>query len=316
VTDDQDEVQKPGTVSGRSYSRTRPRGFAAWKPRADSALLIEMVQEVIAEHVEFGAMTKRQIFYRLVGKHGYPKTEASYDRLLELLARAQRARLVPMSAIRDDGPVALYNSGGYEGPAQWWESLRSQAEHYQHDPCDGQPVTVELWVESAGMTQMVGRIAEDFGVNVFSSGGFESLTAKYQAACRIAYADRPTQVLSVGDHDPSGLSMLDAAAEDVVAFVAELGGEPPAFARLAVTPAQVRRYRLETAPQKERDKRGAHMATTVQAEALAPEELAQVVRAGLEKALDKRALARARRRTESERAEIMQAIDRLGIGEL
>ena len=314
MTIDQDG---PGTVSGRSYSRTRPRGFAPWKPRADSAMLIDMVQEVIAEHTEFGAMTKRQIFYRLVGRYSYPKTEASYDRLLELLARAQRARLVPMEAIRDDGPVALYHAGGFESPAQWWESLRTQAEWYQHDQADGQSVTVELWVESAGMTQMVGQVARDFGVNVFSSGGFESLTAKYQAAQRIAYADRPTRVLSVGDHDPSGLSMLDAAAQDVFAFVTELGGvEPPTFTRLAVTPTQVRRYGLATAPQKDKDRRGAHMGATVQAEALAPEELAAVVRAGLEKALDKRALQRARRRTEIERAEIMRAIDQLGINEL
>jgi hypothetical protein len=304
------------TVSGRRYSRTRPRGFAPWKPRADAAMLIEMVLDVIAEHAQYGPMTKRQIFYRLVGKHGYPKTEKSYDRLLEHLARAQRARLVPMSAIRDDGPVAIYNAGGYDSAAQWWESLRSQAEHYQHDPGDGQPVLVELWVESAGMTAMVGNIAQEYGVNVFSSGGFESLTAKYQAAQRIAYEERPTSILSIGDRDPSGLSMLDAAAEDVAAFVAELGGQPPAFARLAVTEAQIRRYQLETVPQKEQDKRGEHMDATVQAEALAPEELAQVVRTGLEKALDKRALTRARRRTERERAEILQALDRLGIGEL
>jgi hypothetical protein len=278
-------------------------------------MLIEMVREVIAEHEAFGSMTKRQIFYRLVGKHGYPKTEASYDRLLELLARAQRARLVPMSAIRDDGPVAIY-AGGYGSAAEWWSSLRGQAEYYQHDPRDGQSTIVELWVESSGMTQMIATVARDFGVNVFSSGGFESLTAKYDSAQRIAYEERQTQVLSLGDYDPSGLSMLDAAAQDVFAFVTELDGVAPTFTRLAVTPAQIRRFELPTAPQKARDRRGTHMGATVQAEALAPEELASVVRAGLEKALDKRALQRARRRTETERAEILQTIDRLGINDL
>ena len=48
-------------------------------------------------------LTVRQIFYRLVGAHGYDKTEQAYARLGEHLNRARRAGLIEFDAIRDDG---------------------------------------------------------------------------------------------------------------------------------------------------------------------------------------------------------------------
>jgi hypothetical protein len=119
-------------------------------------------------------------------------------------------------------------------------------------------------------------------VAVYRSGGFESVCAKHDAAARIAYRDVPTTVLSIGDYDPSGLSILDTAAEDVTAFVAELGGTPPVVKRLAVTEEQISQHGLETAPQNGTDRRGDHMHATVQTEALSPTLLTDLVRAGVE----------------------------------
>ncbi|MFI1839445.1 hypothetical protein [Streptomyces olivaceoviridis] len=143
------------------------------------------------------------------------------------------------------------------------------------------------------------------------ASGFESVCAKYDAASRIAHRDVPTTVLSVGDYDPSGLSILDAAAEDVAAFVAELGGTPPTVKRLAVTEEQITRYALETAPQKGTDRRGDHMHATVQAEALSPTQLTDLVRAGVEEAVDLRALERVRARSERERQQLVRKAERL-----
>lgn len=38
------------TVSGRTYTRTRPRGFAPWSPRADTLALLDQVRAVLAEY--------------------------------------------------------------------------------------------------------------------------------------------------------------------------------------------------------------------------------------------------------------------------
>src|SRR5581483_7979852 len=149
-------------------------------------------------------------------------------------------------------------------------------------------VTVEVWCEAGGMIPQLVRVAQDYGVAVHTSGGFHSTTVRYEAACRMAARLMPTVVLSVGDHDPSGWAIFDAASEDVVALVDGLDGALPTFERIAVTLDQIERFSLPTAPPKERDsKRGGWGERgTVQAEALDPIDLAAEVRAAIESVLD------------------------------
>src|SRR5215510_14277008 len=92
-----------GLVSGRTYKKTRVRGNAPWEPRKDALDIIERVQNIIAEYSQ--PLTIRQIFYRLVGKHGYEKTEQAYGRLGEYLNRARRAGILDEESIRDDGDI-------------------------------------------------------------------------------------------------------------------------------------------------------------------------------------------------------------------
>lgn len=161
------------------------------------------------------------------------------------------------------------------------------------------------------MMPMISRVTEPLGVAVYGSGGFESVCAKHGAALRIAHREVPTWVVSVGDYDPSGLSILDAAAEDVAVFVEELGGTPPAVRRLAVTEQQIAEYGLVTAPQKRTDRRGAHMPATVQAEALSPDQLVALVRAEVENLIDLRTLEQVKAESERERQELVEQAERL-----
>ncbi len=299
------------TVSGRTYRRTRPRGFADWSPKPDTLRLVDQVRAVLEEYREHLPMTARQVFYRLVGAFEYPKEEKAYDRLQETLNRARRAQLIPMNSIRDDRASSAGHSFGYDSPAEFWDSVRASAHYYARPLTEGQPRAVEVWIEAQGMMPMVAEVTQQYGVVVYCSGGFESVCAKHDAAARIAYREVPTTVLSVGDYDPSGLSILDAAAEDVAAFAEQLGGTPPVVKRIAVTEQQITQYGLQTAPQKRTDRRGDHMAQTVQAEALSPTQLTDIVRAAVEKAVDLRALAKVRERSERERQKIQAKADRL-----
>ncbi|QEV68642.1 hypothetical protein CP983_19490 [Streptomyces chartreusis] len=110
----------------------------------------------------------------------------------------------------------------------------------------------------------------------------------------------------VGDHDPSGLSILDSAAADISALVNDMGAPAPTFTRLAVPAEQITRYRLPSAPQKDTDRRGEHMGHTVQAEAMSPTELTAEVRAALVSVIDRSVLDAARERGERERAQILR----------
>src|SRR5262249_14014076 len=116
--------------------------------------------------------------------------------------------------------------------------------------------------------------------------------------------------LHIGDHDPSGVSMFLAFLEDVEAFTRELGGEA-AFTRLAVTPQQIAAYGLPTAPAKETHRR-AFAGQTFQAEALAPDVLARILRTAIEERINRRAFERVLAKERKVRREL---IARLSEGE-
>jgi hypothetical protein len=230
------------TVSGREYTATRVRGFADWNPRPETLHLIGRVQGILTRYRAQLPLTIRQIFYVLVGSdEGYPKTEQAYARLAEALNRARRARLIRFDAIRDDGT----QSSGFEGwdsPAQWTRAIRNSAENYRHNLTEGQEFHVELWVEAGGMVPQAAAVATDYGIITYSAGGFNGLTDKYETASRLAGEDRPSIVLHCGDYDPSGLSIIDALAQDVTALAAGLGSLDVEFRRIVVTPEQIETY--------------------------------------------------------------------------
>lgn len=300
------------TVSGRTYTSTRVRGFAEWNPRADTLAVISRVQGILAQYSAQLPLTNRQIFYILVGSEdGYPKTEQAYARLCEYLNRARRARMIDFSAIRDDGTQST-GSAGWDSPAQWWRGIRQFARGYRHDLTDGQPYHVELWVEAGGMVPQAATVAGDYGIVTYSAGGFNGLTDKHETASRLAGQDRPAIVLHCGDYDPSGLSIIDALAEDVTALAAGIDYRTDVeFRRIVVTPEQIERYSLPSAPQKATDNRGEYMDATVQAEALPPDVLAAEIREAIEAVNDEDALQEARNLGRTERAEILADLERL-----
>jgi hypothetical protein len=196
----------------------------------------------------------RQVFYRLVAAFGYEKTEQAYARLGEMLNRARRSGEIPFPSIRDDGVTAVWPMR-FASREEFWAMVEEEIEDIQFDRQEGQEQVLEVSVEAAGMVPLVATAVQKYGVPVFSSSCFDSLTAKYNAACRFLDREVPTVVLHAGDYDPSGIALFEALV-DVTAIYEDLGGdESPEFVRVAVTPEQITRYRLPTAPPKAKDKR-------------------------------------------------------------
>jgi hypothetical protein len=260
---------------------SRVRGFAPWAPRAESRALLEQVRQVMAEYAKHLPLTGRQIFYRLVGAHSYPKTEAAADRLNEMLNRARRARLIPFEHIRDDG-IINRTPHHYDDAADLLRTLAAQIDGFRLDRQGGQWVRLIFCIEAAGMVPQVQRIADGYGISVLSSGGFDSTTAKYDLA-QIAIAWPAVEILHIGDHDPSGCHLFSALAEDVAAFAGP--DHDIRFTRLAVTPEQIRALRLPTAPPKPTDRRS-FTGETAQVEAIPPDILATIIRDAIESRVD------------------------------
>jgi len=166
------------TVTGRTYTATRVRGFAPWTPRQDTLDLLAKINGIFTEYSAQLPLTNRQIFYRLVGAHGYDKTEKAYARLCELLNRARRAGLVPFEYIRDDGTISR-SPGGWNSERYFWPSVRAWAENFELRKGLDQPTYTELWVEASGMVPQAAAVAHDYGITVYSAGGFNGLTDKH-----------------------------------------------------------------------------------------------------------------------------------------
>jgi len=297
---------------------TQPVGLATWNPSTESVVLIGQVALILDEYADYLPLTGRQIFYRLVGAYGYEKTERAYKRLLDKLNRARRAGLVPFEHIRDDGVTHKYGLT--------WDSARDFARwlpgyverSYRQDRQHGQETVLELWVEAAGMVPQAFNVSWPYGVEVYSSGGFNSTTMKYEAARRIVdryyETGQPTKVLHVGDHDPSGVAIYDNLRDDIPAMVIGIVGREHGDAirnaaanggistrellakmyahisqwrRIAVTTDQMADYRLEEAPPKATDSRSkGWVGGTVQVEAMSPDQLADEIDDAIQDEMD------------------------------
>jgi hypothetical protein len=285
---------------------TRPRGFAPWNPGADSLVLVEQVRAVLAVYSAHLPVTIRQVFYRLVSTVGFSKTEQAYERLCETLNRARRAGLLDWDDFRDDG-FTRRESTSWGSRADWAEAVLRSARGYRLDRQSDQDRRLVLWCEAGGMVPQLVRVAGDYSVPVFSSGGFDSVTAKHEVAVELAGLG-DTTVLHVGDHDPSGVHMFGSLDEDVGSFLEGLGaGGRVVFVRLAVTPAQVEEFDLPTSPPKKTDRRS-FTGDTVQAEAIPPDELARIVREAIVERLDADALETVLDREQRERDGLVEHV--------
>ncbi len=123
---------------------------------------------MLLEYADHLPLTIRQIFYRLVGAHGYDKTERAYDRLGEMLNRARRAGFVRFDAIRDDG-VDMRVPTAWDDAEHLVGAIRSTITNFRLDRQRGQARRLLVAVEAAGMLPQVVRITAPYGIPVQSS---------------------------------------------------------------------------------------------------------------------------------------------------
>lgn len=285
----------------------RPRGFAEWNPQQKSRVLLDQVNQVLEDYRAQLPVTARQVYYRLVVRFDFEKTEKANKRLGEFLNRARRAELIPMDSIRDDGAKAA-GLHRYGDAQDFIESTKAYAEMFELDLQQEQPSYVEVLCEAAGMVPQLNRVASRYGIPVRSSGGFDSTTVKHNLGKFYGQMGKPVIVLHVGDLDPSGEHIHRNLNEDVGAFTSHYGGELT-VERIAVTAEHQQIYNLPTGVPKKDDDREFPYDFTVQAEALPPDVLATIVREAIERNIDMDVWHEALERQSEIRDQLVDALD-------
>jgi len=170
---------------------------------------------------------------------------------------------------------------------------------------------VRMWLlcEAAGMAPQLARAADEYGVDVLTRPGFDSTSLKHDLARELADNEAATEIPHIGDHDPSGVHVFRALAEDIAEMTLGLGGAEPTFSRLAVTPAQARDLNLPSAPPKLTDRRSFDGNETWQAEAIPPDVLAEIVRDAIVSRQDEEIRERLLIEENDARAELLEYLE-------
>lgn len=308
-------MTSPSPDDRRYYARSRPAGFAPWAPKGRSVTTLADVRQVLLD--DFGAdqwpVTNRQVLYRLIGAYAYTKPDE--DHVENVVKRARRAGLLPWDAI-DDGRARVDTPFEVGDEADWWRWCADlAAAQLQLRRQDGQPQVTLLWTEAAGLIAQLARVAEPYGVAVYSTSGFATTTTlhriathaqvRYQADKDAGRDPRRTVVLHVGDRDDDGISAYSRVCQELEEFAWGLGlpGDLLDVPRAAITVEQITRHGVVTEPPKARPARrsdgtantprgGAPLAPPLaQVEALTPQELADEITAVLDALTDPDALA-------------------------
>jgi hypothetical protein len=250
------------------------------------------------------SVTLRQLFYRLVSAQSLPNTVQAYKGLSHHTAEARRCGRFP--ALIDRGRI-IHRAASWAGPAAAMQALVSQ---YRVDRTTGQPVSLYLAVEKAGLVVQLQSWFGRLGVPVLALGGYSSQTYADDVAGHATAQDRPAVLLYGGDHDPSG--------EDIDRdFVARTGCWAE-VRRVALTARQVADYDLPVNPGKAADSRAAGFAARhgelrqVELDALDPDDLRDLFAAAVEDWWDTSAYDAAMLREDGGRAELTAAMATLG----
>ena len=195
-------------------------------------------------------MTVRQVFYQLVVRSVIDKTEADYQSVvIRLLTDMRMSGEIPFAWIVDESRRTR-NTRTFDTVT---DALNDTAKFYRRSALRESDVYIEIWSEKEALSGIIWDVASDYDVPVVVSKGVPSLTQVWRSFVSIhtaAQAGKASYIYQFGDHDPSGClipKVIEARLND---FCEQYDCTRPDVDRIALTPAQIRRYRLPTRPTK------------------------------------------------------------------
>ena len=281
------------------------------RKRSTKAELDDLRERMVSIANFFNPLTVRNLFYQLTVEDGsgvtLDKTDAAYRKVIRLKKQLCSGKAIPWHFFSDSSRVAYYNDG-YEGLDDTAFADRC-ANLYRRNYWSTTSIYPQLWVESRSLAPTLEATARELGVSLYPCGGSPSDTFVYGAAVDAVLSKRERIVaVYVGDYDPSGLQIsdsletmltehLDNAAEYYDLDVPEL-----TFDRVAINEQQIIDHSLPTKPVKATQSRKKYdIDQTVEAEAMRPDAMRQIVADAFEPMINRKALDQLRTIEASER---------------
>ncbi len=296
-----------------SIKRNKRRGGAVYPPRSIKRRIrrtradIDAIKAAMFDVFEVEKpMTCRQMFYQLVSRGVIPKTESEYKgTVIRLLVELRVNGEIPFTWIADNTRwVRKRNS--YNGLGELLDDMQGV---YRRDLWRNQPTYVEIWLEKDALAGVLVEVTYDWDVPLMVSKGYPSVTYLQSAAIALASQAKPCYLYHFGDHDPSGVDITVNIERRLREFAphAEIH-----FERVAVTPKQIKKWKLPTRPTKTTDTRSKGFeGASVDVDAIAPSKLRELCESCVTRHIDSERLERTRQIERQERRTLAEYVTEL-----
>lgn len=196
---------------------------------------IETSNKILEEYAEQGyRLTLRQLYYQLVARDFIPNRVQEYTKLSKTLVIGRMNGLIDWDMIEDRTrkPYLTYYINSIQ------EAIKDTVDTYKLDRQQEQINHIEIWTEKDAVSNILKRSSIYFHVNLMVNRGYSSCSAVHDAFLRIFSKKKPSKILYIGDHDPSGLDML----RDIENRLAEFGVEDFEIIPVVLTMKQIEKY--------------------------------------------------------------------------
>ncbi|QDP54850.1 MAG: hypothetical protein Unbinned3891contig1000_48 [Prokaryotic dsDNA virus sp.] len=163
-----------------------------------------MADQILEEYAEQGYdLTLRQLYYQFVARGYIPNKQSEYHKLGTIVNKARMAGYLRWDRIvdRTRNLQRLPTWSGPEGVVD------TAARMYRRDLWKNQERYVEVWIEKEALVGVIEEMCDRHRVPYFACRGYVSQSEMWSAAQRIMDTGKPTTILHLGDHDPSGIDM-------------------------------------------------------------------------------------------------------------
>jgi hypothetical protein len=243
-------------------------------------------------------MTVRHLFYRLVAQGVVEKSEPAYDQIVVRLAlEMRRDGSIPFGKIVDGS--RLYTMPDTFNGVH--DAIAETARLYRRSYWRNADRTLECWVEKDAIRGLIDAVTWKLAVPLMVTRGFCSESIVQDLAYSARRSGRPKVILFLNDYDPSGSLMLNDILRRAKHYAP---GAVFHTEQVALVPEQIEQFRLPTRPTKRDGNNHARRFQddrSVELDAVAPDDLRQILQRAIEAHIDPAQLAVIEAAEQSER---------------
>jgi hypothetical protein len=217
------------------YQSGERRRATASEMEQRAAFLIDYAEQ-------HGPVTVRQLYYQAEVRRitGINKTDSGYDKIQHQVLKLRRKGRLSYSDIAD-ATRWMRKPSSYDSVE---DALAETARTYRKSLWRDNDARVEIWCEKDALAGVLYQVTSNYDVALMVARGFSSETFCFEAVEQYD-EDKITHVYYLGDFDRAGRDAANTLKEKLQRFASEKGIKVM-FKWIAVTPAQVKKYRLPT----------------------------------------------------------------------